>query len=273
MQLHDWARSNTFEMGELAVANDFDDHTNDDPRGVVGPSGDARPEGGRRLRTRILVVGLPLLIIVAIVLSLVLTITSRPSGNGRAAHSSPALTPTTKVLYQADWRGAATSWTLPAHWHLVDGHIENDGNGTEPLMVPYYVTSPTYTIEADLTVQKVPNYQACHSYGIQGLNDAGQEQFIGQVACLQPKSPGHGFSENIVTHADSDRDSIATNDTEVSYATRTFVTQVQHNNVGFCIGIDCLSNLNSTTPLWPMHIAIVDIGVQLTLTRLVITSP
>ncbi|MGO8946680.1 MAG: hypothetical protein ACLQUY_03240 [Ktedonobacterales bacterium] len=263
------------------MASGFDGNTRDKPSGVAGPSGNSSPEAGRSLRTRILVVSLPLLVIAAILLSLVLYTASRPSTSGGASHSSPAptttstgnqATPKPEVVYQADWTHGANGWTMPAHWHLVDGYVENDGGGTEPLMVPYYVTSPDYTIEADLTVQNVPNTQGSPAYGIEGLNGGGQLQFIGDIDSIQTKIH-HGFSELYLTHAEPGGQPISTQDAAITYATLTFAVQVQRDNVGFCIDANCLSNLNSTTPLWPMHIAIEDLGVQMTLTRLVITSP
>jgi hypothetical protein len=261
------------------VANKFDGSTNSDPTGRVNPSNASRQDGGgRRLRPRVLVIGIPVVIIAAILLALVLHGASHPSTNAGAANagasqSTPTPTAVPKVVYQADWMHAASSWTLPAHWHLVDGQIENDGYGTEPLMVPYSVTSPDYSIEADLTVQSVPNYPASHSYGIEGLNGGGQLQFVGQICCIRQGVANAGFSEIYVAHADSLADTMSEEDYTVSRNTESFVITVQHNNLGFCPGVSCLSNLNSSTPLWPMHIAIVDIGVQLTLTRLVITSP
>jgi len=214
----------------------------------------------------------------AILLTLVLHGTSHPStnvgaSNAGASQSTPTPTAVPKVLYQADWTHAASGWTLPAHWRLVNGQIENDGYGTEPLMVPYSVTSPDYSIEADLTVQSVPNYPVSHTYGIEGLNGEGQLQFVGQICCIRQGVANAGFSEIYVAHADSLADTMSEEDYTVSRNTETFVITVQHNNLGFCPGISCLSNLNSTTSLWPMHFAIVDAGVQLTLSRLVITSP
>ena len=138
--------------------------------------------------------------------------------------------------------------------------------------MPFDVTSPNYSIEADLQMLSVPNYRACHSYGIEGLDGTGQQQFIAQIACIRQGVANAGFSELLVDHADSSRDSLATEDYTVSHNMLTFVVQVQHENVGFCPGPSCLANVNSTTALWPMHIAIVDVGVQLALTRLVISE-
>ncbi len=224
----------------------------------------------RSPRRRRLLAGIILLLIVALLLALVLHVTGRLAVSSQSTATS---TPAPVVLYQADWTHGLGAWTLPPDWHLVDGYMENDGNGTASLLVPYYVTAENYTIEADLTVQNVPSYRACHSYGIEGLNSGG-EQFVGEVSCILTGAVNHAFSQAIVTHADSARDGLSTNDTAVTYSTRTYVIQVRRYNMEYCEGIiSCLANVNSTTPLWPMHIAIEDIGVQLTLTRLVITTP
>ncbi|PWT73406.1 MAG: hypothetical protein C5B60_08195 [Chloroflexi bacterium] len=68
-------------------------------------------------------------------------------------------------------------------------------------------------------------------------------------------------------------DSLAEQDYTVSHVTQTFVVQVQDQNVGFCPGIVCLQNLNSTTPLWPVQLAIYDVGVKLSVSRVGVTSP
>jgi hypothetical protein len=53
----------------------------------------------------------------------------------------------------------------------------------------------------------------------------------------------------------------------------TFVVLAQNQNLGFCPGVSCLPNLNSTTPLWPVQLAIYDVGIQLSVSRVVVTSP
>ena len=69
-------------------------------------------------------------------------------------------------------------------------------------------------------------------------------------------------------------DGLSTNDYTVVFYTQTFSAQVQEgNNVDFCPGVSCLANRNSTTPLSPLQIAIYDVGVRLTVSRVVITTP
>ena len=62
-------------------------------------------------------------------------------------------------------------------------------------------------------------------------------------------------------------------DYTVQFYTQTFTVQVQDKELAFCTGVDCLGDVNSTTPLWPLQIGIYDDGVQLSISRIVITSP
>jgi hypothetical protein len=106
------------------------------------------------------------------------------------------------------------------------------------------------------------------------LSSGGTLQFLGGVQCIRHLAVAyHGFSENYIPHADSSRAGLSTNDYTVSYSTQTFTIHVQGNNVGFCPGGSCLANLNSTTSLWPIQLAIYDSGVQLSISRVVISNP
>jgi hypothetical protein len=163
---------------------------------------------------RLPIAGGSVLVIVAVVLALLALLQLVPgqSTASRQAESTSTATPIPRVLYTADWsRHGTDGWTLPSHWRLFHGHIENDGYGTEPLLIPYQVTMPTYSVAVDFTVL---------------------------------------------------------------FSTQTFSVQVQgNNNVDFCPGIACLANVVSTTPLSPLHIAIYDVGVQMSISRIVISRP
>jgi hypothetical protein len=212
-----------------------------------------------------------MLLIVAIILGFLLHAASTGSPTTRAATA----TPVPKVLYSADWSHGDAGWTLPAHWSLVKGQIENDGYGTAPLVIPYEVTQPNYTIAVDFTVTSIPAYRACHSYGIEGLSSGNTLQFLGDVNCITKLTAAyHAFSETYVAHADSPADQLSTNDYTVQFYTQTFTVQVQRNdNVDFCPANDCLANRNSTTPLSPLQIAIYCVAVRLAVSRIVITTP
>jgi hypothetical protein len=252
---------------------DFDSSGEDDSdsQGKVPP--DTQPVRARRSRWHLPISGGIVLVIVALVLAFLLQVVPGQSTTSRQAASTA--TPSPRVLYTADWSHGTEGWTLPSHWRLVNGHLENDGYGTEPLLIPYQVTVPNYSVAVDFTVEKVPNYAACHSYGIEGLSSGNTLQFLGSIACIRKLAVAyHAFSENYVAHADSTGDEMSTNDYTVLFFTQTFSVQVQgNNNVDFCPGIACLSNVVSTTPLSPLHIAIYDIGVQMSVSRIVISSP
>ena len=235
---------------------------------------DTQPARARRSRWRLPIAGGIVLVIVAVVLAFLLHVVPGKATPSRQAAGTGTATPSPRVLYPADWSHSTDGWTLPSHWRLVNGHIENDGYGTEPLLIPYTVTVPNYSVAVDFTVEKVPNYTACHSYGIEGLSSGNTEQFLGSIECIRKLAVAyHGFSENYVTHADSPGDELSTNDYTVLFFTQTFSVQVQGKHVDFCPGVSCLANVLSTTPLSPLQIAIYDIGVQMSISRIVITTP
>ena len=87
--------------------------------------------------------------VVAIVLGFLAHAASAGSTTRQAAATA---TPVPRVSIAADWSHGAAGWTLPAHWSLVHGHLENDGYGTMPVLIPYEVTQPNYTVTVDFTV-------------------------------------------------------------------------------------------------------------------------
>jgi hypothetical protein len=242
-------------------------------QGKVPP--DTPPVRAIRSSWQLPIAGGSVLVIVAVVLALLAFLQLVPGNSTPSRQAASTATPSPRILYTADWSHGTVGWTLPSHWHLVNGHIENDGYGTESLLIPYRVSVPNYSVAVDFTVEKVPNYSACHSYGIAGLSRGNTLQFLGSIACIRKLAVAyHAFSENYVTHADSVGDGMSTNDYTVLFFTQTFSVQVQdNNNVDFCPGIACLANVVSTTPLSPLQIAIYDVGVQMSVSRIVISSP
>ncbi len=224
-------------------------------------------------RRPLIVAGGILALVIAILLTLVIHAITQPAAHPAAAATA---TPVPKVVYQTDFSQGISGWTLPPHWKYANGQLENDGYGSDPLFVPlmihYYITQQNYTVSVDFTVESVPNYRACHSYGIEGLDNGGTAQWVGYIQCVRQGVANAGFSEIYVAHADSMNDSLFQEDYTVSHDLTTFTATVQGENLGFCPGNSCLNNLNSTTPLWPVHPAIIDVGVQLTVTKVVITA-
>jgi hypothetical protein len=230
------------------------------------------PAGATGPRWRLLIAGGSLLVIVAIVLGFLV---HAAASRSPITQASPTATPIPKVLYTADWSHGDAGWTLPSHWSLVNGHIANDGYGTQPLIIPYTVTQPNYTVSVGFTVQSVPPYRACHSYGIEGVGSGNTLQFLGDISCLTKLPVAyHGFSQNYVAHADSASTQMSTNDYTLQFYPQTFTVQVQDGHrVDFCPGVSCLSDVASTTPLSPLQIAIYDVALRLIVTSIVITTP
>jgi hypothetical protein len=254
------------------MTHDFDSSGEDDPDSKRSVPSDTQPVRARQSSPWSLpIAGGIVLVILAVVFALLQII---PGSSKPTEQAASTATPSPRVLYTADWSHGTGGWSLPSHWRLVKGHVENDGYGTEPLVIPYQVTVPNYSVTVDFTVEKVPSFAACHSYGIEGLTGGNTLQFLGSIACIRKLAVAyHGFSQNYVAHADSTGDQMSTQDFTVLFYTQTFSVQVQGNNVDFCPGIACLANVNSTTPLSPLHIAIYDVDVQMSISRIVISSP
>jgi hypothetical protein len=258
------------------MTHDFDSGGEDDSESHGNVPLDTQPVRARQSSPWSLpIAGGIVLVVLAVVLAFLLNVVPGKSTPAKQAASTSTATPIPRVLYSADWSHGTDGWALPSHWRLVHGHMQNDGYGTEPLLIPYRVTMPNYSVAVDFTVEKVPNYSACHSYGIAGYSNGNTLQFLGSIACIRKLAVAyHAFSENYVTHADSVADEMSTQDFTVLFSTQTFSVQVQgNNNVDFCPGVACLANVASTTPLSPLHIAIYDIGVQMSISRIVISSP
>jgi hypothetical protein len=233
----------------------------------------APPAGANRSRWRLLVAAGGLLVVVAIILGFLVHAGSSVSKT--SAQAAPTATVVPKVVYAADFSHGAAGWTLPAHWSLVNGHLQNDGYGSEALLIPYTVTQPNYTVTVGFTVQSVPPFKACHSYGIEGVSSGNTLQFLGDISCITKLAVAyHAFSENYVAHAESQGAQMSTNDYTLQFYPQTFTVQVQDSHrVDFCPGVACLSDVMSTTPLSPLQIGIYDVDLRLTVTSIVITAP
>jgi hypothetical protein len=245
----------------------------DSPEEVPEPAPPlAPPASAKRARWPLLIAGGSVLVIVAIILGFLVHAGSAGSPTTQAVAMA---TPVPKVIYTADWSHGDAGWTVPSHWSLVNGHIENDGYGSAPLLIPYEVTQPNYTVSVGFTVQSVPAYRACHAYGIEGLSSGNTLQFLGVISCLTKLSVAyHGFSETFVPHAESVSAGMSTNDYTLEFFPQTFSVQVEDGHrVDFCPGVSCLADVMSTTPLSPLQIAIYNVGVRLTVTSIVITTP
>ena len=108
-------------------------------------------------------------------------------------------TPIPRVLYTADWSHGTDGWTLPSHWHLVKGRIENDGYGTGLLLIPYRVTVPNYSVAVDFTVEKITNYPSSHSYGIGGYTNGNTIQFMSSISSILKLPQGPAYTPSYRT--------------------------------------------------------------------------
>jgi hypothetical protein len=255
------------------MTRDVDSTGEEDPDSQRNVPTDTQPARATRSSPWSLpIAGIIAVVVLAVVVAVVLN--GIPGLNRPPKRAASTATPRPRVLYTADWSHGAGGWNLPSHWSVVNGHMENDGYGTKPLVIPYQVTVPDYSVTVDFTVEKIPSIPACHTYGIGGYSSGNTLQFLGSIACIRKLAVAyHGFSQNYVAHADSVGSQMSTQDFTVLFYTQTFSVQVQGNNVDFCPGVACLANVISTTPLSPLQIEIYDVNVQMSISRIVISSP
>jgi 3-keto-disaccharide hydrolase len=70
--------------------------------------------------------------------------------------TTPTLTATPAVLYQADWSRGLTGWNASAGWTVVDGVLQSDVGSERSVTIPYQPAGPDYIVEFQLQVVSVP---------------------------------------------------------------------------------------------------------------------
>jgi hypothetical protein len=70
--------------------------------------------------------------------------------------TTPTLTATPAVLYQADWSRGLTGWNASAGWTVVDGVLQSDVGSERSVTIPYQPVGPDYIVEFQLQVVSVP---------------------------------------------------------------------------------------------------------------------
>lgn len=188
----------------------------------------------------------------------------------------PTATAAPRILYQADWSSRASEWTLPPHWSIVGGKLQNDGVGgigAAPLTVPYQVTQANYTVTIQARVIAVKGPGVCgNTYGLTSQSPSGQPLYTSVVECFDHQL--HGFS--IVYAAQvaetAPNGSANTADYTPGINPQLYVTQVEGAYVSYSPS-SYIGTAKSAVPLAPARLTLIDQGVRMEIERLTITTP
>lgn len=192
-----------------------------------------------------------------------------------ASAPTPAATATIapRTLYQADWTNRASEWTLPPHWSIVNGALQNDGDSASviALPIPYQVTTQDYSILMQIRVIAAKGPGVNSMYGLRGQTPSGTLLYTG--AATDVEHTLHSYA--VIYPADPDTSSVTfgTYDFTPGRSTRPYLWQAQGHYVSFTAGTGFIGEVKSATPLAPARLVFVDQSVQLVIASLTITTP
>ncbi len=192
-----------------------------------------------------------------------------------AKRSSATPTPTTtvapRILYQADFTQRASEWTLPPHWSIANGALNNDGGGFNSITIPYEVTAQTYSVNIQMRVSAINGLGYNNQYRIDGYTPAGKLLYTASVSSLNQQN--HGFSQVFPAQPDPNNPGFGTYDFTPGITSRAYTVQVDGRYINFICGGSSLTTVTSATPLAPARIELVDQTVRLTVESVTITTP
>jgi hypothetical protein len=195
------------------------------------------------------------------------------SGGKSAATPKPTATSAPRTLYQADWTNRASEWTLPPHWNIVNGALQNDGASSSviALQIPYQVTAPNYSLHMQIQALAANGPGVQNMYGLLGQTPAGKLLYTAEASDIQPSL--HSYA--IIYPAQPDNSSITfgTYDFTPGRSTRPYLVQVEGPYVAFTAGDGFIGEVKSAAPLTPARLVFVDQNVQLVIESLTITTP
>jgi hypothetical protein len=215
------------------------------------------------------------LALVALVVALALAGCGSGAAPSAAQTATPAPTATSapRTLYQADWTQRAGEWTLPPHWSIVNGALQNDGQSSSviALTIPYQVTAQNYSIHMEIRALAANGPGVQNMYGLLGQTPSGKLLYTGEASDIQPSL--HSYA--IIYPAEPDTSSITfgTYDFTPGRSTRPYLWQVQGPYVAFTAGDGFIGEVKSAAPLAPARLVFVDQNVQLVIESLTITTP
>ncbi len=219
----------------------------------------------------------PLALVALVTFAALAPLAGCASGATTAAEPSatPAATATSapRTLYQADWAQRASEWTLPPHWSIVDGKLENDGKGFNTIEIPYQVTSQSYTVNLQIRLIAINGSGYNNQYTLQAKTPAGALLYTAGVSTLDQQN--HGFSLLYPSQPDATlaSDAFATADFTPGTNSRSYVTQIDGPYITFSLGGSDIGQVKSAAPLAPARLDLIVQTVQLEVQSLTITTP
>lgn len=196
------------------------------------------------------------------------------SGGVATPTPKPTATPAPKVLYQADFTHRASEWTLPAHWSIVNGALQNDGQGSDviELPIPYQVTAQNYTLTMQILTLAADGPGVNSKYAFVGRSPSGKllytaalndvERSLHSYALIYPATPDASNAHNIGYY-----------DFTPGRQTRVYQVQVAGQFVSFIAGDGRIGSVKSLDQLSPAQLVFVDKSMQLVIQSLTITTP
>lgn len=90
------------------------------------------------------------------------------------------------VLYTADWSNGMDGWSGSSQWKVNSNMLLSDGTTADYILAPYQVTTPNYSVVANIKVIRSLNtYNGCNFWLVSRMDSAGNgysggiEQFLG----------------------------------------------------------------------------------------------
>lgn len=216
------------------------------------------------------------LVALAVTLALAGCSPAATTAGGKSGASTPAPTATSapRVLYQADFTNRASEWTLPPHWSIVNGALQNDGDSSSiiSLQIPYQVTSQNYTLSMQIRAIATKGAGVSNMYGVRGESPSGDYLFTGAATDIQPSL--HSYAIVYPATPNPNGVTVGTYDLTPGRSARPYEWQVDGKFVSFIVsGSRIGGQVESAVPLAPAHLVFLDQSVQMVIESLTITTP
>jgi len=196
------------------------------------------------------------------------------SGGKSAPTPQPTATSAPRTLYQADWTNRAGEWTLPPHWSIVNGALQNDGASSSviALQIPYQVTAQNYTLSMQIRAIATKGAGVGNMYGVRAESPSGAYLFTGAATDIQPSL--HSYAIVYPATPNPNGVGFGTYDLTPGRSTRPYEWQVDGEFVSFIAsGSRIGGEVESAVPLTPARLVFLDQSVQLVIESLTITTP
>jgi hypothetical protein len=235
-----------------------------------------RQPGGEKIMMRSLARSrgrLPIALIPALCALLALTLagcaTGSPTANHPGATATPPATATPKILYQADWSGSASQWSLAPGWRLSPTGLANDGSSATSVYLPYTPSASSYTIEMVIQLNAVLGPVACgNEFGLEALTAAGATVYFAGITCVE-----HNFHTFADLYSETDAGQFRTSDYTPGRNPRVYDVVVDGAYVTYVMNGAELGAIKCDLPTAPNRLLLLNTGLQTEIQRITITTP